>query len=139
MWRAPGRVAILPGERAHGGLPFRHVERLSCRHPRVRGEADAGVVAGGFFSAWRSEGVPEVAQLEVVWRSPSSRHCNFTGLDGFDAGRAARWTQALMAMDFNDPSLRPAIELEGVRRWLPSDRDGYRSLTEAMKQQGLLK
>jgi phosphonate transport system substrate-binding protein len=102
------------------------------------GEADAGALSDAYFSAWRSDGVPEVADLEVVWRSPTYYHCNFTVLDSFDADLGERWSRALLAMDFDDPSLRPAMELENVRRWLPSDREGYRSLTDAMREQGLL-
>ena len=49
-----------------------------------------------------------------------------------------RWTAALLGMDFDDPTLRPAMELESVRRWLPSDREGYASLTAAMREQGYL-
>jgi phosphonate transport system substrate-binding protein len=96
------------------------------------GEADAGALSDAYFSVWRAQGVPDVADLEVVWRSPTYYHCTFTALDSLDAELAERWSAALLAMDFDDPSLRPAMELESVRRWWPSDRDGYRSLTEAM-------
>ena len=102
------------------------------------GEADAGALSDAYFSAWRADGVPEVADLEVVWRSPTYYHCNFTVLDSFDADVGERWSRALLAMDIDDPSLRPAMELESVRRWLPGDREGYRSLTDAMRGQGLL-
>ena len=51
------------------------------------GEADAGALSAAYFSAFRGEGVPEVADLEVVWRSPTYYHCNFTALDGFDAAK----------------------------------------------------
>jgi ABC-type phosphate/phosphonate transport system substrate-binding protein len=104
----------------------------------ARGEADAGALSDAYFSAWRSQGVPDVAELEVVWRSPSYYHCTFTALDSIDADLAERWSAALLAMDFDEPSLRPAMELESVRRWHPSDREGYRSLTEAMHAQGIL-
>jgi ABC-type phosphate/phosphonate transport system substrate-binding protein len=103
------------------------------------GDADAGALSDAYFSAWRTAGVPDVADLEVVWRSPAYYHCNFTVLDSFDEELGSRWSQALMAMSFDDPSLRPAMELESVRRWLASDREGYRSLTEAMGEQGLLR
>jgi phosphonate transport system substrate-binding protein len=102
------------------------------------GEADAGALSDVYFSAFRAEGVPEVADLEVVWRSPTYYHCNFTVLDSLDRGVSERWSQALLAMDFDDPSLRPAMELESVRRWYPGDRDGYASLTAAMRAQSML-
>ena len=64
-------------------------------------------------------------ELEVVWRSPTYYHCNFTALDRLRRERREQWSAALLAMDYDDPSLRPAMELEGVRRWLPGDTEGY--------------
>ena len=102
------------------------------------GEADAGAISAAYFSAFRAEGVPEVAELEVAWRSHEYYHCNFTVLASLDAEVAQRWSDALLAMSFDDPTLRAAMELEGVRRWYPGDRDGYASLTAAMEEQALL-
>lgn len=102
------------------------------------GEADAGAISAAYFSAFRADGVPEVADLEVAWRSPDYYHCNFTVLDSMDREVAQRWSEALLAMSFDDPSLRPAMELEGVRQWHPGDRDGYASLTAAMTEQALM-
>jgi ABC-type phosphate/phosphonate transport system substrate-binding protein len=102
------------------------------------GEADAGALSAAYFSAFRGEGVPEVADLEVVWRSPTYYHCNFTVLDSLERELSERWSRALLAMDFDDASLRPAMELEGVRRWYSGDRDGYASLTAAMQEQAML-
>jgi phosphonate transport system substrate-binding protein len=102
------------------------------------GEADAGALSAAYFSAFRAESVPAVADLEVVWRSPAYYHCNFTVLDSLGREIADRWSRALLAMDYDDPSLRPAMELEGVRRWYPGDREGYASLQTAMREQALL-
>ncbi len=101
-------------------------------------EADAGALSAAYFSAFRAESVPAVADLEVAWRSPAYYHCNFTVLDSLDREISERWSQALLAMDYDDPSLRPAMELEGVRRWYPGDREGYASLQTAMREQALL-
>ena len=102
------------------------------------GEADAGALSAAYFSAFRAESVPAVADLEVAWRSPPYYHCNFTVLNSLDREVPERWSQALLAMDYDDPSLRPAMELEGVRRWYPGDREGYASLQTAMREQALL-
>lgn len=103
------------------------------------GEADAGALSAAYFSAFRAEGVPDVSELEVAWRSPSYYHCNFTVLDTCDKAVSQRWSQALLAMDYDDPTLRPAMDLEGVHSWHPGDRDGYASLRQAMTEQGLLR
>jgi hypothetical protein len=41
-------------------------------------------------------------------------------------------------MDYNDPALRNAMDLEGVKKWLPGDEKGYATLAEAMNEQGYL-
>ena len=41
-------------------------------------------------------------------------------------------------MSYDDPTLRPAMDLEGVKRWLPGDRAGYVTLEQAMREQGYL-
>jgi phosphonate transport system substrate-binding protein len=102
------------------------------------GEADAGAIGEPTLAALRSEGMAELEGLEAVWRSPTYYHCNFTALAGPGRERRERWTRALLEMSFEDPEMRPAMELEGVRRWLPGDEGGYRSLREAMREQGLV-
>jgi len=96
------------------------------------GTADAGALGETTLAALRAERVPAVADLEVSWRSPTYYHCNFTALPSLDDGVAQRWLDALLAMSYDDPSQRQAMDLEGVKRWLPGDRDGYSALAEAM-------
>jgi ABC-type phosphate/phosphonate transport system substrate-binding protein len=100
-----------------------------------RGDADAGALGDATWVALRAEGHPAVSELELAWRSPTYYHCNFTALPEFD-GRA--WSDALLAMSYDDPTLRSAMDLEGVRRWLPADKRGYETLTDAMRKQGYL-
>jgi phosphonate transport system substrate-binding protein len=104
----------------------------------AEGRADAGVLSAAYFSAFRADGVPDVADLEVSWRSEPYYHCNFTVLDTFDHELGDRWTQVLLAMDYDDESLRPAMELEGVRTWHRGGQAGYESLRSAMREHGLL-
>jgi len=104
----------------------------------AEGEADAGAVGDATWAAMRSEGFGPAAELEVTWRSPTYYHCNFTALPSFDAMRAARWSEALLAMSYDDPAVRGVMDLEGVKHWLPGNKSGYVDLTEAMHEQGLL-
>jgi len=99
------------------------------------GDADAGALGDATWVALRAEGHPAVAGLELAWRSPLYYHCNFTALPGFDG---SAWSAALLAMRYDDPTLRPAMDLEGVKRWLPGDKSGYETLTVAMREQGYL-
>jgi len=101
---------------------------------RAVGEAsaDAGALGEPTLAAFRADRVPSVADLEVSWRSPTYYHCNFTALPSLDDALARRWEQALMAMSYDDDRMRQAMDLEGVKRWLPGDRAGYGSLAVAM-------
>jgi len=102
------------------------------------GMARVGAIGEPTLAAFRGEGVSELEGLEIVWRSPTYYHCNFTALAGRGGERREHWAAELLAMSFEDPEMRPAMELEGVRRWLPSDRKGYELLATAMREQGLL-
>ena len=37
-------------------------------------------------------------------------------------------------MSYEDERMRQAMDLEGVKRWLPGDRAGYESLAVAMSR-----
>jgi phosphonate transport system substrate-binding protein len=101
----------------------------------AEGEADAGAIGDATWARFREEGLPAAADLDVSWRSPTYYHCNFTALPGFDRELAGRWKEALLAMSFDDPSMRNAMTLEGVKKWLPGDRDGYASLELAIQRE----
>ena len=100
----------------------------------AEGAADAGALGEPTLAAFRGERVPAVSDLEVAWRSPTYYHCNFSALPSLDEALARRWEGALMAMSYDDERMRQAMDLEGVKRWLPGDRAGYGSLAAAMSE-----
>lgn len=111
---------------------------LSVIRAVAEGKADAGALGDATWARFRAEGVPVTAELEISWRSPTYYHCNFSALPSFDQERATRWLAALLAMSYDDPSMRQAMTLEGVRRWLAGDRAGYASLAAAMERESQL-
>ena len=98
--------------------------------------ADAAAIG---INTWEAIGRDELmpGAFEVVWTSPVYSHCNFTALPALDAERVARWVDHLLAMDWDNPAHRPILELEGLRRWVPPELDGYASLFEAVREQGI--
>jgi len=101
----------------------------------AEGTADAGALGDATWAAFRAAGLPVTAELEIAWRSPTYCHCNFTALPSLEEALAERWQNVLLAMDREDPTLREAMDLEGVKRWLPGDRAGYADLFAAMADQ----
>ena len=56
-------------------------------------------------------------------------------LDALDRA-VGRATDALLAMNYDNPVHRPILDAEGLKRWLPPHVDGYAALREAAAQQG---
>jgi len=100
----------------------------------AEGAADAGALGDATWAAFRAAGVPATAELELAWRSPTYCHCTFTALPSLDGALAERWRQALLAMERENPTLREAMDLEGVRRWVPGERGGYADLFAAVAE-----
>jgi ABC-type phosphate/phosphonate transport system substrate-binding protein len=119
----------------HGDTGASELEALRAV---VEGEGDAAAIGQPTLAAFRSQALSELSDLEVIWRSPTYYHCNFTALSGPGRERREVWAARLLEMSFDDPEMRPAMELEGVRRWLSGGRDGYESLRTAMREQGLV-
>ncbi len=104
------------------------------------GQADAGFLGHLTWEIQLAKKNIDPAELQLVWKSPGYCHCNFTVLSRFPEELGRRWTDALLAMKFEDPCWRPLMEMEGLRRWIPPDAEtlnGYRVLLDAVEQQGL--
>ncbi|MCP3818649.1 PhnD/SsuA/transferrin family substrate-binding protein [Streptomyces sp. A3M-1-3] len=98
------------------------------------GDADAAAIG---ITTWESIGRDELmpGTLESFWTSPTYCHCNFSTLDTLDPDRASAWTAHLLAMDWDDPEHRRILELEGLKRWVRPELDGYADLFEAVEEQ----
>lgn len=99
-------------------------------------EADAAALG---INTWEAIGKDELMPdaLEEFWRSPEYCHCNFTALDTLPAERTDPWVDHLLAMSWANPEHRRLLELEGLRRWVKPELDGYASLFEAIAEQGI--
>jgi L-ascorbate metabolism protein UlaG (beta-lactamase superfamily) len=64
-------------------------------------------------------------------------HCNFTVLDGAPP-EIVRFRSLLMAMSYDDPEVRPLLDLEGLKRWLPGRTSGYAQLERAVDRFGTI-
>lgn len=98
--------------------------------------ADAAAIG---ITTWEAIGRDELmpGALAEFWRSPDYCHCNFTALESLPAERSDPWVDHLLKMDWEIPEHRRILELEGLRRWVRPDLDGYASLFDAVKDQGI--
>jgi len=56
----------------------------------------------------------------------------------FPAGLAQRFTQAILAMDYQQPEQKRIMDLEGLTRWVLGRAEGYRELEEAARELEML-
>ena len=98
--------------------------------------ADAAAIG---INTWEAIGREELmpGAFEAFWESPAYSHCNFTALPTLPEERTGPWLERLLAMDWDNPDHRPILEMEGLRQWVPPKLDGYTSLFEAVKEQGI--
>ena len=103
---------------------------LDAMQAVLAGRADAAAVG---VSTWETPSLAErlTSHLEPFWSSPPYCHCNFSALGSLDEGRREAWTGHLLAMDWDDPAHRPILEMEGLRRWVRPQLEGYAPLFEA--------
>lgn len=98
------------------------------------GEGEVGIIGRYLWERIQADGGTQADQLVEVWRSPEFSHCAFTAAADFDAKRAARFTELMLAMDAEDPETAEIMRLEGTRRWVTGSQDGFQELFQALAE-----
>jgi phosphonate transport system substrate-binding protein len=105
----------------------------------LNGQADAGAIGSPFSERVRKEHLVPEGALNEIWSSAKYNHCMFTARPDLDPQMEARFVDALLAMNYDNPVHRPILEAEGLQRWLKPHLDGYAELKEAAAQQGFFR
>ncbi len=100
------------------------------------GEADCGAIGETMYQSLLQSA--SAAEFVSIWTSPPYSHCNFTALPQLAPGRAEKFVTSLMRMDYNNPSHRVVLEMEGLKQWVTGDRRGYESVFRAVDATGYL-
>lgn len=98
----------------------------------LRGEVDAAWMLDANHLGFSRDGTLPPGATRVIDTTAPFDHCNFTVLDDAPAGLVGRFIALLLAQRYDDPSVRPLMDLEGLRAWLPGRTTGYRALAEAV-------
>lgn len=103
---------------------------------------DAGAIGVSTWVRIIEEGLFPDGEVEAFYTSEGYCHCNFTALDSLDKDIEKTFVDMIMSQDPNDPIIKKMMQMEGLNRWvLTTDAElkGYEVLTEAMKEQDLMK
>ena len=97
----------------------------------VDGEIDAAWMIDGNHMAFAREGLLAAGATRILARTAAFDHCNFTVSPGAPAEPVKQFTELLLAMRWDDADVRPLLEMEGLRQWLPGRTSGYDALIRA--------
>lgn len=104
----------------------------------MAGTVDACCILDANRLLFSREGTLPAAHTVVIGETEAFDHCNFTILDNAPTELVARFESLLLAMSFDDPAVRPLLELEGLSRWMPGRTSGYAVLNRAVDRMGYL-
>ena len=119
----------------HGDTGNSEMEGLKAL---LAGKVDAAAMGDSVWAAFLAAGAVTRAQARPFWTSEGYCHCNFTALESLDKEVAEVFTRTLLAMKYEEPTIKHMMDLEGLKAWVPGRTTGYEMLTEAMTKQGLL-
>jgi ABC-type phosphate/phosphonate transport system substrate-binding protein len=101
----------------------------------VRGEVDAACLIDGNHALFQREGTFPVGGVRVLGETGPYDHCNMTVLGPIHP-ETTRFVSLLLAMSWDDPAVRPLLEMEGLRQWRPGRTEGYAPLEAAVDRFG---
>ncbi|HUJ63598.1 MAG TPA: PhnD/SsuA/transferrin family substrate-binding protein [Kofleriaceae bacterium] len=123
----------------HDVLLGKHGDHIGGERDAVKallaGDVDAACVIDGNHVAFAREGLFAPNALRAIHHTGRYDHCNMTVL-GELSPQLARFRELLLAMSYDDPAVRPLLDLEGLKAWLPGRTTGYALLARAVERFG---
>lgn len=119
------------------GLHGDHIggERDAAR-ALMAGAVDAACMIDANHLLFAREGILPAGATRILGETEHYDHCNMTVGPSADPGEVARFRDLLLAMSYDDASLRPLLDLEGLKLWCPGRTTGYSALETAVDEIG---
>ena len=99
-------------------------------------QVDAACMIDSNLLLFGREGTLPVGAVRVLAQTPLYDHCTMTAGPSADPAAIARFGELLLGMDYADASLRPLLDLEGLKEWRPPRLSGYQQLERAVDESG---
>ncbi|MDZ4720048.1 MAG: phosphate/phosphite/phosphonate ABC transporter substrate-binding protein [Roseiflexaceae bacterium] len=120
-----------------GGKHGDHVGgELDAARSLLSGSADAACLIKGNYEAWIADGTIPSGATHILAETPAYDHCNVTVGPMAAEQLVERFYTLLMAMSYDDPDLRPLMDLEGLKQWRAGRVEGYLPLEAAVNAAG---
>lgn len=100
----------------------------------IEGTVDAACMIDGNHLLFSREGTLPSNSTRILAQTGEYDHCNFTVLDDAPEAVITRFSDLLMSMSYDDPQVRPLLDLEGLKQWKPGRTEKYAPLTRAINR-----
>jgi phosphonate transport system substrate-binding protein len=104
----------------------------------LSGKADAACMIDGNHLAFSHEGTIPAGATRILAQTAPYDHCNFTVLDDAPTALVKKFRELLLSMRYDDPVVRPLLDLEGLKVWKPGRTEGYAQLEAAIDRFGTI-
>lgn len=105
----------------------------------VEHRADAACIIDSNHPLFEREGTIGPGALPVLARTPVYDHCNFTVMArDAESVPVRRFTGLLLGMSCTDERVRPLLDMEGLKRWMPGRTGNYGQLRTAVERFGTI-
>jgi phosphonate transport system substrate-binding protein len=122
----------------HDVLVGKHGDHVGGERDAVRallaGSADAACILDANSLGFARDGTLPAGETRVLAQTAPYDHCNFTVLDDAPRALVAQFTDLLLGMSYDDPAVRPLMDLEGLKAWKPGRTEGYAQLVRACER-----
>jgi|SRR5215213_10224699 len=118
-----------------GGKHGDHIggEREAARS-LLSGGADAACMIDGNHLLFISEGTLPAGATRVLSQTQTYDHCNFTVGPWTPPALVERFRALLLEMSYDDPEVRPLLDMEGLKVWREGRLQGYEALERAVDE-----
>ncbi len=104
----------------------------------LENKVDVACIIDGNHLGFTKEGTLPAGSTRIVGQTAPYDHCNFTVLDDAPTERIATFRELLLSMSYDDPKVRPLLDLEGLKQWKPGHTELYKQLEEAVDRFGTI-
>jgi phosphonate transport system substrate-binding protein len=96
------------------------------------GEVDAACMIDSNHLAFSRDGTLAPGASRILAQTVSYDHCNMTVADSAPAQAVDAFVDLLFKMEYAEAVVRPLLDLEGLKKWLPGRVEGYAPLERAV-------
>ena len=104
----------------------------------MQGEVDAACMIDGNHLLFAKEGTLPSSSTRIIAQTDVYDHCNFTILDNAPEEPIQQFRELLLSMSYDDPKVRPLLDLEGLKIWKEGRTDHYALLERAVARFGTI-